>query len=395
MTARRRGTKGEGTVYYDKTARRWAAVVTVKDPDTGRSRRVKLTARDRAGAVRLRRQLVAERDATGRLAPKDMTVGRLLDDFLARPPASWKSATTVRVNTDLAHRLRAGLGTILLSKLEPGDVDEHLRRQAAAGLARRTVRDQLNLLCRAVRRAQRRGLVAVNAAAIADMPGGASTRVSESMTVEQVNRLLSAGLDPLWRAWLATALMCGLRPGETGALSWADIGDDGVLHVRHSLHDSPGGQVPGPLKTESSRRSLDMPQEVTDALTAWRAEQLTQELAAGRLWQGTGLVFTDGYGRPLNRQRLNRGFRAACKAAGVARPDGTAFQPRECRHTFVSVLSASGVPIERISHAVGHINSGVTRSVYLRQISGTVSEAARVWDQIRAPGAPRDDTHPG
>jgi integrase len=389
MTAKRRATKGGGSVYYDSNASRWAAVVTVKDPDTGRSRRVKLTSRDRAGADRLRKQLLAERDATGRVSPKNLTVGHLLDDYLAHPPASWKSATTRRVQAQFATRLRAGLGNVLLSKLEPGDVDEHLRREVTGSrpLAQGTVKDELALLRKVIRRAQRRGLVSRNVAELAEMPAGAYTRRSGAMTFEQVSQLLAADKPVFWQAWLTVALMLGLRPGEIGALSWSDIGDDGVLHVRHSLHESPAGLVRGPTKTDDSRRSLQMPQAVIDALAAWRAEQMTQQLAAGQLWQGTGLVFTDGWGCAVGRQKIHHGFRGVCKAAGVTRPDGSLFQPRECRHTFVSVLSASGVDLEVISDAVGHINSGVTRSVYMHQITGKISEAAQVWDRIGEPGA--------
>jgi integrase len=56
------------------------------------------------------------------------------------------------------------------------------------------------------------------------------------MTVAQARQLLDSDLTPFWRAWLTVTLMTGLRPGETGALSWEDVWD-GVLHVRHSLHD--------------------------------------------------------------------------------------------------------------------------------------------------------------
>jgi integrase len=143
------------------------------------------------------------------------------------------------------------------------------------------------------------------------------------------------------------------------------------------------GLVRGPLKTETSRRSLKMPQAVTDALTAWRAEQMTQQLAAGPAWCGTGLVFTTGFGDPVDRQRISRGFRAACQIAGI----GDHWQPRELRHTFVSMLSAHGVDIEVISDAVGHANSGVTRTVYAHQITDQISSAAEVWDRITSQGA--------
>jgi integrase len=154
--------------------------------------------------------------------------------------------------------------------------------------------------------------------------------------------------------------------------------------VRHSLHQTAAGLVPGPLKTDQSRRSLELPKEAAGALIAWGAEQAEQRLAAGRHWHDTGLIFTDGRGKAVDRYRVQRMFRRACKAAGITRPDGSDFQLRESRHTFVSVLSASGVGTERISKAVSHVNSTVTRTVYLHQITDKISDAARVWDRLRS-----------
>lgn len=42
--------------------------------------------------------------------------------------------------------------------------------------------------------------------------------------------------------------------------------------------------------------------------------------------------------------------------------------PREMRHSFVSLLSDSGVPLENISRLVGHSGTGVTETVYRHQI---------------------------
>ncbi len=60
------------------------------------------------------------------------------------------------------------------------------------------------------------------------------------------------------------------------------------------------------------------------------------------------------------------------------------FQLRETRHSFVSVLSDSGVSIEAIADAAGHINSKVTKAVYRHQIADQVAAAAAAWDQIAA-----------
>ncbi len=107
-------------------------------------------------------------------------------------------------------------------------------------------------------------------------------------------------------------------------------------------------------------------------------EQAAQQLAAGPAWKGTGLIFTNGWGQPVGRQRVSREFRLACQAAGI----GDHWQPRETRHTFVSVLSNAGVDLEVISDAVGHVNSGVTRRVYAHDIADKISAAATVMDTV-------------
>ena len=68
---------------------------------------------------------------------------------------------------------------------------------------------------------------------------------------------------------------------------------------------------------------------------------------------------------------------------GRARPR---LQPRETRHTFVSIASDSGASIEDIADAAGHVNANVTRAVYRHQISDTVTRAPAAIDQALAAG---------
>ena len=42
--------------------------------------------------------------------------------------------------------------------------------------------------------------------------------------------------------------------------------------------------------------------------------------------------------------------------------------PRELRHSFVSLLSDSGIPIEEISRLIGQSSTTVTEQVYRHQI---------------------------
>ena len=73
----------------------------------------------------------------------------------------------------------------------------------------------------------------------------------------------------------------------------------------------------GDTKTEKSRRTLALPQYVVTALREHRKWQTEVRLAAGPLWQDTGLVFTTSVGTPLDASHVRRDFRALCKNAGI------------------------------------------------------------------------------
>jgi integrase len=60
-----------------------------------------------------------------------------------------------------------------------------------------------------------------------------------------------------------------------------------------------------------------------------------------------------------------------------------AWTPREMRHSFVSLLSDSGVPIESIARLVGHAGgSAVTETAYRKQIRPVLLEGAEAMDRI-------------
>nr|WP_318527639.1 tyrosine-type recombinase/integrase [Microbispora cellulosiformans] len=80
----------------------------------------------------------------------------------------------------------------------------------------------------------------------------------------------------------------------------------------------------------------------------------------------------DGVGKPVTS-----------KKAGLNEKEWT---PREMRHSFVSLLSASGVPIENISRLVGHSNTRVTETVYRKQLRPVLLEGAEAMDGLFSEG---------
>jgi integrase len=102
--------------------------------------------------------------------------------------------------------------------------------------------------------------------------------------------------------------------------------------------------------------------------------------AAGIKWIDLGLVFTTRWGTPLDSADVRRDFRAAIRRTPGL--DADVWTPRELRHSFISLLSDSGVPIEEISRLVGHKSTLVTEVVYRKQLRPVIQSGATVMDQL-------------
>ena len=132
-------------------------------------------------------------------------------------------------------------------------------------------------------------------------------------------------------------LTTGIRPEEARALRWDHLHlEAGTVAIRRT------GRAGGDTKTARSRRTLKLPQIAVNALKERKAAQAADRLKAGQLWQDGGLVFTTTIGTMFDQHNIRREFRRITKTAGL----GTDWVPRELRHTFVSIMSAGGVPAE-------------------------------------------------
>ena len=99
----------------------------------------------------------------------------------------------------------------------------------------------------------------------------------------------------------------------------------------------------------STRRSVPMADHLAGELDRWfkRTE-----------YRGdTDLVFAHPQtGSPLDRSKVSKRFKAACRAAGVRE-----VKFHDLRHTFATRLAASGQPLRTIQEFLGHADSKTTQ----------------------------------
>ncbi|WP_018220428.1 site-specific integrase [Salinispora pacifica] len=277
------------------------------------------------------------------------------------------------------------LGARKLRELHAQDVDRWLADKATT-LSTRTLSDLYGCLNRSINRAMARDKVKRNVVALCTVPRGQEGRPSKSLTLSQARAILNAAESTRLHAYVVLSLLTGARTEELRALRWDHIDLIGRPHLDPPL--PPSVQVwrsvraGGDTKTRKSRRTLALPQRCVSALQLHRQQQGQDQADAGKDWQPLGLVFTTSLGTALDAANVRRAFRRVVTLAG---PGPASWTPRELRHSFVSLLSDSGVSLEEIADLCGHAGTTVTEKVYRHQLRPVLLGGARVMDDIFGP----------
>lgn len=154
---------------------------------------------------------------------------------------------------------------------------------------------------------------------------------------------------------MAAILLClyaGLRLGELCALRWADIDFDGkTLTVNQTVQRI---AVPGHItrtilletnpKSESSRRTIPLTEEIFEILSQLKKEQ----------------PYIFGGKKPLDPRTMQYRFKKLLKEAGI---DGGTFHT--LRHTFATNCVENGMDVKALSELLGHSDVKITLNRYV------------------------------
>ncbi|MFF2952220.1 tyrosine-type recombinase/integrase [Kitasatospora sp. NPDC057965] len=161
---------------------------------------------------------------------------------------------------------------------------------------------------------------------------------------------------------------CGLRQGEIFGLAVGDVDfTEGVVHVNRQvrlIRNRPVFSLPKGNKT----RKVPLPASVARALRAHLAAHAPVPVTLP--WRDTDgppttaeLLFTDGKGRHLNRNRFNRDVWHPALTTAGAQP-GRENGMHALRHFYASVLLDAGESIKALSEYLGHHDPGFTLRTY-------------------------------
>ncbi|MFE3632911.1 site-specific integrase, partial [Streptomyces sp. NPDC059168] len=219
-----------------------------------------------------------------------------------------------------------------------------------------------------------------NVALLVTAPEGRPGRPSKALNLKQAEAVLAAARPSRLYAYLVLSLLSGVRTEEARPLTWDHVfletDDDTPPHVAVWRSVRKHGET----KTRKSRRTIALPKQVVDVLEEHKRWQKQERASRGKEWSPADRVFTTLSGEPLDAANVRRDFKAIVKRAGLA-PEWT---PRELRHSFVSLLSDHGIPLERIAQLVGRTSQATTEAVYRKQLRPVITEGAEAMNVIFA-----------
>jgi integrase len=250
------------------------------------------------------------------------------------------------------------IGGVKLARLSTPAIEsfrDELLKKGSRAMARKVLASLKSILGEA----QRRGLVAQNAAqpvrvAIKKRDQSKLAVGRDIPNKEEINTIL-ARAEGRWRPFFIAAVFTGMRASELRGLTWNDV-DFGrnVIHVRQRANL--WGDIGAP-KSAAGDREIPMAPMVVNALKEWK-------LACPR--GPGGFVFPNGNGKVENHANIaNRGFYALQRVAGMINTDGRPkYGLHALRHFFASWAIEQEFSPKRVQALLGHSSIQMTFDTY-------------------------------
>jgi integrase len=344
---------GEGSIYQ-RSDGRWVGSLWVS------GKRKYLYGRTRQDVARRLNEVLHSAHEGTYVDPGRMTVGDLVDEWLAAAEASVGLSTWIRYEQYGRVHIKPAIGTVPLRTLSPRHVQQLYAHSLDAGSSATTVNHVHTVLHTALQYALRMDYIRRNVAALCTPPRKVAQAV-RTLTAVEARRLLDAASGDRLEAVFYLALFTGMRQGELLALRWDDIDLElSTAGIRGSVRRINGELRVGQPKTKRSRRQVALAGPAVEALRRHKAAQAAERLAAGSTWQDVGLVFCDASGGPLDAQQVvRRHFRPLLRRAELPQ-----IKFHALRHSAATLLLGLGVHPVIVQEMLGHSAVSVTMDIY-------------------------------
>ena len=368
-----RAAQGAGSIRKKTVTRKgkqyeyWEARVTVgRDPGTGKQIQKSITGKTQK-EVREKLQAVSVEINDGTYhEPEKMTVGEWLDIWTAEYLGDVKPRTADSYKTTVRVHLKPAFGAVRLSALRAHEIQALYNRLQNGtggkdGLSPKSIKNLHGVLHKALQQAVELGYIKINPAGACKLPRIEKAAI-KPLDEKEIARFMEVIKGhPFENLYLVT-LFTGMRESEVLGLMWECVDfENGTILIDKQLQRKRGedGSYHFVSPKNGKSRCITPAPFVMEVLQKQKRAQWEARVNAGVLWENTGLVFTNEYGRNYSAQTVYLHFKKLVAAAGA--PD-TRFH--DLRHSFAVVSLQSGDDIKTVQENLGHHTAAFTLDVY-------------------------------
>ncbi|MEF9990613.1 MAG: tyrosine-type recombinase/integrase [Romboutsia sp.] len=345
-------------VFIRKRSKNYIVYLEYKDEKTGKNKQRNMGSfekkRDASKKLTELKDTIFKEDFN---TPSDILVESFILDFLEKYKENI-SITTYNYYIRICKKyIIPTLGRYKVEDLRPIDIQNYIDDLVGI-LSPQTIKIHINILNLAFKKAYRLRLIRENIVDCVEVPKNKKFKNS-IYNKEDLLELLekSKGTSLEVPIFLASGL--GLRISEILGLTWnnIDFNQNTVTIEKISVRNNGEVTLKDP-KTESSERTISAPNEILSLLKDYKKNQIQQKLK-GEIRNNMNLLFFDKNEKPIAQDVLSKKFNKFLQANELEH-----IRFHDLRHSHVTLLINSKVPIRVISERVGHSNINTTLSIY-------------------------------
>ncbi len=361
------------------------------------------------------KQVEYEKSLDNFIAPNDQTVTQFFEEWVRfKAKTQWQYKTYMGNVQMIEHHILPIIGNVVLQKLTPKHVDMlfvRLRTKSVTGskargksedkipyLSSTTQRHVYSLLKSAMDKAVEWKVISKNP--VECDPPKRSTTETTSWDIDTFKMALDMIEDDILHLAVHTAFIGSMRIGEAMALSWDDINfEKGEFYISKNLQrvdKSALNEIPKDYlyfafptvqeqkksvlilkkpKTEKSRRTIYLTDELQDELVRRRLKIEAQKRLYGDKYTDYNLVFALEDGRPIEPKLCEKWFKKWQNGPGLAFPDVVFHSIRHSSATYKLKLSHGD--IKSVQGDTGHASAKMLTDVYAHIQSESRKELSR------------------
>jgi integrase len=339
--------------------------------------------RTRKEAERVLGDLVKRQHDGDYRAPDRVTLGvYVVERWLPTKRSQLRPSTFDSYERNIKNHVLPRLGSIPLQRLTAEDLDAFYADLLASGrlngkskgLSAKSVRYIHTIVRKALADAHRKGTVVRNVADVADPPKPSAGTKPEmrAWAAEQLRQFLEEIADHRFFAAYFLAANTGMRRGEVLGLRWQDVDlERSRLSIRQALVNIAYKLQLTDVKTQGSRRVVDLDERTVAVLRSWRKGQLEEQLLVGRRADDAALVFSQPDGAPVHPDYFSQVFERHVAGSSLPR-----IRLHDLRHTHATILLKASVPVKVVSERLGHASPAFTMAVYQHVLPVMQADAA-------------------